>query len=45
MPTTEEKPATAPDAEPASKADAEKDKALLGSLKNELKSLLDEEDD
>ena len=44
VPTTEDKPAT-PAAEPASKADAEKDKALLGSLKNELKSLLDEEDD
>ena len=45
MPTTEEKPAATPAAEPPSKADAEKDKALLGSLKNELKSLLDEEDD
>jgi cell division septation protein DedD len=45
MPTTEEKPAATPAAEPPSKGDAEKDKALLGSLKNELKSLLDEEDD
>ena len=45
MPTTDDKPNAAPAAEPASKADAEKDKALLGSLKNELNSLIDEEDD
>ena len=45
MPTTEEKPAVTQAAEPASKADAEKDEALLGSLKNELKSLMEEEDD
>jgi hypothetical protein len=45
VPTTEEKPNAAPTTEPASKADAEKDKALLASLKSELSSLLDEEDD
>jgi hypothetical protein len=46
MPTTEEKPAVKPPAaEPPSKSDAEKDEALLGSLKNELTSLMDEEDD
>ena len=45
MPTTEEKPAVTRAAEPPSKSDAEKDEALLGSLKNELKSLMEEEDD
>jgi len=42
---TEEKPAVTRAAEPPSKSDAEKDEALLGSLKNELKSLMEEEDD
>ena len=45
MPTTEEKPSATRAAEPPSKSDAEKDEALLGSLKNELKSLMEEEDD
>ena len=45
MPTTEEKPAAAPAAEPASKTDAAKDKGLMDSFRGELDKMLDEDED
>lgn len=43
MPTTEDKLVTP--AEPASKSDAEKDKALMNSFRGELEKMLDEDED